>query len=40
VVDWPGCELAAGNRQLVRGGALPIAPGADPLSAFTEALES
>lgn len=40
VVDWPGCELAAGNRQLLRGGALPLLPGADPLLAFTEALES
>lgn len=39
VVDWPGGESAAGNRQLLRGGALPLSPGADPLSAFTEALE-
>jgi DNA processing protein len=39
VVDWPGGESAAGNRQLLRGGATPVPPGADPLSAFTEALE-
>jgi DNA processing protein len=38
VVDWPGRDSAGGNRQLLRAGATPLLPGADPLSAFAEAI--
>ncbi len=47
VVNWPnspaGCDensTADGNRQLLRGNTISIEPGADPLSAFAEAIES
>ncbi|MFB3881870.1 MAG: DNA-processing protein DprA [Armatimonadota bacterium] len=39
VVDWPGPDAAGGNRSLVRGGAIPVEPGADPVAAFAEAIE-
>jgi DNA processing protein len=38
VVDWPH-PAAGGNRELLRAGTIPLLPGADPLVAFTEAIE-
>lgn len=40
VVDWPTVGCSAGNGRLLAQGAMALAPGADPLCAFTEALES
>jgi DNA processing protein len=38
-VDWPDPAAASGCRNLVRGGAIPLEPGADPVAAFAEAIE-
>ncbi len=37
-VSWPE-PGAGGNRELLGAGAKPLEPGADPLSAFVEAIE-
>jgi DNA processing protein len=37
-VDWPDSR-AGGNHDLLTAGARPFEPGADPLSAFAEAIE-